>query len=258
MGYGWGGPIDFGGRGDVMADECVGNRANAAGLRASRAWLLGRSLAAEVEEVRFKGGDNPIPAPGLPQLLDHLERDLRDVLALSERIDGLRGGPERAVDRPAIIAVELDAAERGAHAIERVARQLAQLALGVSTGLAPSKRAERLDNAAVAVLRPPTAIDHTVVLTDDGVELFSHDRLELEVELRGLCCRMLLDGNVTARIGAVELRVGSDQTLHLITADGETSWDAPVEVTLPAVAAGAALKALGMSCKKIRRGITVE
>ena len=240
-----------------MADECVGNRANAAGLRASRAWLLGRSLAAEVEDVRFKGGDDPVPAPGLPKLLDRLERDLRDVLALSDRVDTLLGSQERAVDLPALIAVELDAAEEGADEIERVARQLAQLALGVSTGLPPSKRAERLDSAAVAVLHPPTGTDRTVHLIDDGLELFSHDRRELEVELRGLCCRMLLDAEVSARIGGIELRVGSDQTLHLSTPDGDSSWMAPVEVTLPALAAGAALRALGMSCKKIRRSASV-
>jgi hypothetical protein len=241
-----------------MADECVGNRANAAGLRASRAWLLGRGLAAEVADLRFTGGDDPIPAPGLPTLLDRLERDLRDVLALSERVDALLGGPERAVDRPDVVAVEADAAEEGAGEIERVTRQLAQLALGVSTGLAPGKRAERLDSAAVAVLHPPTGTDGTVHLVDDGLELFSHDRRELEVELRGLCCRMLLDGEVTARIGRIELRVGSDQTLTLRTPDGDSSWAAPVEVTLPAAAANSALKALGMSCKKIRRSATVR
>ncbi len=230
----------------------VGNRANAAGLRASRAWLLGRGLAAEVEDLRLRAGEDPIPAPGLPQLLERLERDLRDVLALSERVDALTAGPERAVDLPSIIAVELDAAEEGADEIERVTRQLAQLALGVSTGLAPSKRADRLDNAAVAVLHPPTGTDPTRALVDDGLELFSRDRQELQVELRGLCCRMLLDGNTRARIGEVELGVGSDQTLHLTTPDGTSSWMAPVEVTVPATAVGAALKALGMSCKKIR------
>jgi hypothetical protein len=240
-----------------MTEEQVGNRANAAGLSASRAWLLGRGLAAEVEQVRFTGGDEPVPAPGLPQLLDRLEQDLRDVLALADRVDALLGGPERAVDLPAIVAVELGAAEEGAEAIERVARQLAQLALGVSTGLPPSPRAERLDSAAVAVLHPPAGGGRTAHLIDDGLELFGHDRRELEVELRGLCCRMLLDGEVSAHFGEVVLRVGGDQTLHLATPDGESSWAAPVEVTLPAVAAGSALKALGMSPKKIRRSAVV-
>jgi hypothetical protein len=241
-----------------MADECVGNRANAAGLRASRAWLLGKSLAAEVEEVRFQGGDDPIPAPGLPKLLDRLEQDLRDVLALSERVDVLLGGPEQGVDLPDIISVELHAAEEGAAEVERVTRQLAQLALGVSTGLVPSKRAERLDSAAVAVLHPPDDAAPMADLVEDGLELFSHDREELLVELRGLCCRMLLDRNVTVRIGEVELRVGFDQTLHLATQEEDTAWEAPVEVTVPARATGEALEALGLSCKKIRRSAVAE
>jgi hypothetical protein len=241
-----------------MADECLGNRANAAGLRASRAWLMGRSLAAEVEDVRLQGGDDPIPAPGLPKLLDHLERDLRDVLALAERVEVLLSGPERAVDLLSIIAVELEAAEEGADEIERITRQLAQLALGVSTGLAPGKRAERLDSAAVAVLHPPEGTGPIVDLVEDGLELSSHDREDLQVELRGLFCRMLLDGNTTVRIGEVELRVGLDQTLHLLTPDGDSAWPAPVEVTIPARAAGAALKSLRMSCKKIRRSAVAE
>jgi hypothetical protein len=241
-----------------MADECVGNRANAAGLRASRAWLLGKGLAAEVEDVRFQGGDDPVPAPGLPKLLDRLERNLRDVLALSERVDVLLRGSERAVDLQAIVAVELDAAEEGADEIERVTRQLAQLALGVSTGLVPSKRAERLDSAAVAVLHPPTGTGMTVDLVEDGLELFSHDRHELRGELRGLFCRMLLDRNVTVRIGDVELRVGFDQTLHLTTPDDHAAWEAPVEVSVPARAVGKALKSLGMSCRKIRAAAAAE
>ncbi len=159
---------------------------------------------------------------------------------------------------PAIIAVELDAAEEGADEIERVTRQLAQLALGVSTGLAPGKRAERLDNAAVAVLHPPAGTDRQVDLVEDGLELFSRDRQDLQVELRGLFCRMLLDGNVTVRIGEVELRVGFDQTLHLVTPEEDAAWSAPVEVSVPARATAQALKALGLSCKKIRRSATVE
>jgi hypothetical protein len=241
-----------------MAEESVGNRANAAGLRASRAWLLGRSLAEEIEVVRLQEGIDPIPAPGLPKLLDRLEQDLRDVLALSERVDHLIGDAEPAFDHDELVAVEVEAAEEGAEATERVARQVAQLALGVSTGLVPSTRAERLDSAAVAVLHPPAGLGATVDVVEDGLELFSHDRKELRVELRGLCCRMLLDGNVTARFGAVELRVEADQTLRLTTPDGEMAWDPPVEVAITAFETGKALKALGLSCRRIREAAAVH
>jgi hypothetical protein len=242
----------------MMTDECLANRANAAGLRASRAWLLGTSLANEIEEVRFQAGEDPIPAPGLPMLLERLEQDLYDVLALSERVDALLLGPERTVDLPSIVEVEVDAAEEGADETERVARRLAQLALGVSTGLVPSKRAERLDSAAVAVLHPPSGTGIPVGLAEDGLELFCHSRRELLVELRGTFCRMLLDRNVAVDIGDVGLRVEFDQVLHLTTPDGATAWEAPVEVTVPARETSRALKSLGMSCRKIRRRAVVR
>ena len=236
-----------------MTDECLANRANAAGLRASRAWLLGKSLAGEIEDVRYQAGEDPIPAPGLPSLLDRLEQDLFDVLALAERADGLIHDPDPTVDLPSVILVEVDAAEEGADEIERVVRRLAQLALGVSTGLVPSRRAERLDSAAVAVLHPPAGTGIPVGLAEDGLELFAHNRRELLVELRGTFCRMLLDRNVTIDIGDVELRVGFDQTLHLTAPEGDTAWEAPVEVTVPAQEASRVLESLGMSCRKIRK-----
>ena len=90
-------------------------------------------------------------------------------------------------------------------------------------------------------------------LVEDGVELFAHDRGELLVEFRGTSCRMLLDRNVTIDIGDVELRVGFDQTLRLTSPDGDTAWEAPVEVTVPARVASRILESLGMSGRKIRK-----
>ena len=43
-----------------------------------------------------------------------------------------------------IVEVEADALEEGAEGITRVARQIAQLALGVSAGLEPSKGSRRI------------------------------------------------------------------------------------------------------------------
>jgi hypothetical protein len=234
-----------------MANLDVGGRADAAGLRASRAWLLGKSLADEVDDVRFQTGEKPIRAPGLPKLLDRLERYVRDVLALTERVDALLAGTERSWDRESIIEVEVEAAEEGADAVEQVVRQIAQLALGVSMGLVPSHRADRLDSAAIAVLTPPNDSE-AAGLVDDGIELFCRDKQELRVELQGVFCRMLLDRDVSVRIGEVELMVGPDQTLHLSTPDGDTAWEPPVEVSVPARATAKALTAGGMSYKQIR------
>ena len=240
-----------------MVDECVGNRANEAGLRASRAWLLGRSLAAEVEDVRFRGGDDPVAAPGLPKLLDRLERDLRDVLALSERIDGLLDGPERSLDLPSDRRRRAGC-RRGGCRRDRTGDAAAGSAGSRGVHRPASGQACRAAGQRGRGRPPPTRRHGTAAhLADDGIELFSRDRHELEVELRGLCCRMLLDGGVTVQIGPVELAVGSDHTLRLTTPEADSSWEIPVEVSLPAVAAGAALKALGMSCKKIRRTATV-
>jgi hypothetical protein len=68
-----------------MLQDNAGERANAAALRAARAWLFGKGLATEVEEMRFESEDGPVPAPGLSKLLDRLEKDLRDVCDLSDR-----------------------------------------------------------------------------------------------------------------------------------------------------------------------------
>ena len=235
-----------------MANVGSGRRADAAGLRASSAWLLAKGLAGEVDDVRFQSGDNPVRAPGLPNLVERLERSVHDVLALTERVDALLAGTERTWDLESIIEVEVEAAEEGADAVEQLARQIAQLALGVSMGLAPSDRAERLDSAAIAVLTPPGRGCETPGLVDDGIELFCRDKQDLRVELRGVLCRMLLDRNVSVRIGDVELRVGPDQTLHLSTPDGDSAWEPPVDVSVPARATAKSLISEGMSYKQIR------
>jgi hypothetical protein len=241
-----------------MSNLSVSGRTDAAGLRASRAWLLGKGLAAEVVVMRLQGGDEPVPVPGLRKLLDRLNQNLRDVSALSDRIDDLLHSSEPAWNLMSIVEVEADALEEGAEGITRVARQIAQLALGVSTGLEPSKGADRLDSAAIAVLSPPCRLGETVGLVCDGIELFSHVQPELEVEFRGICCRMLLDHNVVVRIGDVELIVGSDEVLHLSTPDGDLDWEAPVEVSYPARATVKALKSLGMSVKEIREAAVAK
>jgi hypothetical protein len=69
---------------------------------------------------------------------------------------------------------------------------------------------------------------------------------------------MLLDHNVSVRIGDVELTVGSDEVLHLSTPDGEGVWEAPVEVSDPARAAVRALKSLGMSLMEIREAAVAK
>jgi hypothetical protein len=187
-----------------------------------------------------------------------LEKDLRDVCELSDRVAILCRDPEQTADLVARITVEVAAAEEGADDTERAARRIAQLALGVSSGLEPSKRAERLDRAALAVLHPPQGTGRTVGLVEDGLTFFSRHKRELQVELGGVICRMLVDRNVTVRFGDVELRVGSDETLHLVTPKADRAWDSPVTVSDPAHVTAKALKSLGMSHKEIRASAVIE
>jgi len=181
-----------------------------------------------------------------------LEKDFRDVSALSDRVDVLLRDPDPTAELVARITVEVDAAEEGADDTERVARRIAQLAFGVSSGLEPRERVDRLGYAAVAVLHPPPGTGRTVGLVDDGIKMFARHAPELSIELGGIICRMLVDRNVTVRFGEVELRVGSDEILHLITAEGDTAWDSPLHVSEPAHATTKALKAMGLSLKQIR------
>jgi len=241
-----------------VVHEHAGGRANAAALRAARAWLLGKGLAAEIEELRLEGEGGPVPAPGLPKLLDRLAKDLHDVCDLWDRVAILLRDPEQTPELVASIEVEADAAEEGADETERVARRIAQLAFGVSSALGLNERSERLDRAAVAVLHSTPGTGRAVSLVDDGIELFTRHSPELRIELGGIICRMLVDRKVTVRFGEVELRVGSDATLHLIAADGERSWDSPIHISEPAHTTAKALKSLGMSHKQIRATAVAE
>jgi hypothetical protein len=242
----------------VVPNGNPGRRASAAALRAARAWLLGKGLAAEVEDLRFEGEDGPVPAPGLAKLLGRLDKDLRDICDLSDRVAILLHVPDQTAELVGRITVEVDAAEEGADETERVARRIAQLAFGVSSVLGPSERVERLDRAAVAVLHPPQATGTPVGLVADGIELFTRHAPELPVELGGIICRMLIDRNVTVRFGEVELRVGMDEAVHLITVEGDRAWNSPVHVSEPARATAKALKSLGMSHKQIRATAVLE
>jgi hypothetical protein len=97
-----------------------------------------------------------------------------------------------------------------------------------------------------------------VGLVNDGIELFTRHAPELPVELGGIICRMLIDRNVNVRFGGVTLRVGRGATLHLITGEGDTAWESPVQVSDPANATATALKLAGKSLKHIRATAVAE
>jgi len=241
-----------------MSDGYPLERANAAALRASRAWLLAKGLAAEVDELRFEAEDGPVPAPGLTKLLDRLEKDFRDVCDLSDRVVVLLRDPDQTPELVARIELVVDAADEGADETELVARRIAQLAFGVSSGLSYTERADRLDRAAVAILHPPPGTGTPVGLVDDGFEFFSRHAPELPIELGGIICRMLVDRNVCVRFGDIELRVGPDETFHLSTPEEDRAWDSPVSAIEPAHALAKILKKAGMSRQEIRDAAVAE
>lgn len=242
----------------AVPNEDPGRRVNAAALRADRAWLFGRGLAGEVEELRSEGKGRPIPAPGLLKLLDRLENHLRDVCDLSDQVAILLRDPDQTPDLVARIEIESDAAEEAAAETELVTRRIAQLALGVSSSFEPSERAARLKRAALAALHPLQGTGGSVGIVADGIELFTRNRRDLRVELGGIICRMLIDRNVTVRFGEVELRVGSEEALLLTSSKAERLWDSPVHTSDAAHTIAKALKSMGMSHKRIRATAVAE
>jgi hypothetical protein len=234
-------------------------RAIAAASRATRAWLFGTCLAAEVDDLRVGGEGGPVvPAPGLAKLLLRLEHHVRDVCDMSDRVLDLLGSPDQSEELEARIEVEADAAEQGAEESERVVRRIAQLACGVSSALGSGERAHRLDRAAVAVLHPPPGAGALVGLVDDGLEFYSRRTRGLRIELRGVVRRMLVDRNVAVRFGRMELRVGADETFHLSTPEGDRTWNSPVYVGAPARVIAKALKKAELSVEEIRVPVVAD
>lgn len=240
-----------------MSQREARRRAATATLRAARAWLLGKALAAHVDELRVAHEVDPIPAPGLESLVARLDEDFRDVSALSDRVATLLADPGQISGIGGRVAVDIDAADQGAGEAERVSRRIAQLALGVRAGLGPGERTELLERAAVAVLCREHRSDSVGSLSDDGIELFGTKKQELRVELRGLIWRMLMERNATVRVGKVRLRIESSEIV-LQADDIEQKWTGYDEVSDAARAAAKAIKASGMSTKQIRNSAVVE
>lgn len=232
--------------------------ANDSAGRAARAWLIAVGLATEVDAVRFPDGFSPVPAPGLDSYLSAAERAAADASLRADRVAALSADPG-AIDATLEASAETFIAAAGA---EHAARQMAQLALGVSAHLIGDDRVERLDRAAVAVLHPPAGSGRPVGLIEDGMVLEAKARPEAVVEIAGAICRLLIDRNtrlvVTAQTGeSVELTVDADDTLCATTesarVDPDDGWEAddhggwvadwpsPVTVREPAGAVAAAL-----------------
>ena len=216
-----------------------------------RARMMAEGLAGEIEAVRQPEGTDLVPTPGMAVLQDRIEAGVGAVGDRAELIGLLLSDPERSDELDARIRAEAADAHAGAEAVGRTVRQLAQLALGVSSRLGPGSRVDKLDRTAVAVLAP---FDHQlggVALEVDKVELFCHTRDEVRVELGGVLCRLLVDGLAGIQIGPTWAWVVSDGVLHLETPGGERSWEPPVTVGEPAEIWASALFDAGLTVEQI-------
>lgn len=174
----------------TKADDALG-AANAAAGAATTAYLLGRGLAAEIDDLRFPDGRDPIPAPGLDGLLRQLGDATGEACNAADRV--------LHVTAPAPRARAVAEAEREAERAAARVRALAQLLLGVSSAFEWNDAIARAERAAVRVLFP---LDGPAVpLVDDGLELHGRARDELRTELCGALCRMVVDHDVVLALG---------------------------------------------------------
>ena len=166
-----------------------GFEANRWAARATRAWLTGRGLGAEVRELQEASSAGRIAAPGLARALSRLGDACTEscnaasssFLLLDQELD------EETLDR---LEAALSEAKVHATSAERWMRRLAELCGGVSAQLPGSDEVERADRAAVVALRME---DEPVPLVDDGPWQSSTSMDELRTELGGYLFRMIID-----------------------------------------------------------------
>ena len=220
-----------------MADPVrVRQAANDLAARAMRAWVIAEGLAAEIDAVRGGKAGSP-PAPGLARLRDLARLAARGAAAAADPAWALSGTVMRCTGavldgegsgtfeelqeaEAALEAAYVETRER-TEEVERAARALAQLGLGVSAMLGGSERVEQLDRTCVAVLQPPDGHGAGASLLDDGVTLHAASREDLLVEIAGVVCRILVDRATVVCLeapgpagGRFELAVGQGDVLE--------------------------------------------
>lgn len=187
--------------------------------RAARAFLAAQGRAAEIRALQAIDPTDPTPAPGLDELLARADTAAHDAheAAVRARAEG-----SDFCDRGA------DAVSCTRHALdtERVARQLAQLLMGVN-----ACRGERLanvrDRLAVAVINDPIT---GAGVRADGLKLFAVTDDERLPEIAGLISRLLIEPGAQATVGPMILRTDFPGQLTVsVGADTET-WVSPVRV----------------------------
>lgn len=241
---------------EELRSECRW-QANEQAARASRAWLMGRGLAAEAHDLLMAPLDGNIPAPGLFSAVRMMGEACTESCNASDGVWILlrHEFDETSEERlEAGLGAGLDAARE----VERWMRRIAALCIGLSSQLPNNDATARSDRAAVVALK---IFSEPADLADDGVWHNSIDFDELATELAGDLGRMVIDhdcklivqggdggdpfsvefevdqvGNLTARlIGAGN--VESDALVELGWTEHEgahqAEWDDPLPLTDP-------------------------
>ena len=209
-------------------------QANDLAAHVQRTWLMTAGLAAEIGHLRFQPEERIVPAPDLDALAEAADQAAARAHEVAERIGVLLRDGSDGVDAA---GAELTAAAGEA---DRSARRVAQLGMGVSAHTLGGERIERLDRACVALLRPDGRAP-TPTGADD-VTLAGRTRVEVEVELAGMVCRLLVDRRPA--LWAVvpgawgRLAVDDTDTLHLtwsaqLRSVQHTEWPSPIMVSDP-------------------------
>jgi hypothetical protein len=173
-----------------------GYAANRFAARATQAWLLGRGLAAETQDLQRASEAGPLPAPGLFQAL----RLLGDACTASCNAAGtvfVLCGEDPEVDTKLAIYRALATVHTSTLEAERWMRRIAALCGGISAHLGAADEVERADRAAVIALRSG---DEPMQLVDDGLWHLATTFPELSTELAGYFFRMIVEHNSLLRI----------------------------------------------------------
>lgn len=201
--------------------------------RAIRAGLVAAGLKGGVDRVVAANVDDAIPTAPFLHAMRELDDAVDTCVDAAERAIAVHNSALRLTNDVAkrpdpqnIVRLHdverhfsshyseaLTVAERS----ERLAREIAQIAFGISACTA-GLQAELLDRAGVAVLYPPRSYGPSVPLRVDGVRLRATSRLELPVELAGVICRILVDRETRVRL---RLKNRPDEGIHLEIETGD-------------------------------------
>ena len=164
-------------------------QANERAARATRAWLMGRGLAAEAHDLLMAPVDGNVPAPGLFSAVRMMGEACTESCNASDGVWMLlrHEFDETSEEKlEAALGTGLDAARE----VERWMRRIAAICIGLSAQLPSSDATARSDRAAVVALK---TFSDPADLADDYVWHNSTNFDELATELAGDLGRMVID-----------------------------------------------------------------